>query len=230
MVMKIHHAVTDGVGGVGLLPIFTDLEPDPAEAPTLSNGARRPARTRPVADARREQFASLATSAAASVQDVAMHPGATVSMVPRAARSTAKLLAPATSSLSPVTTGRGLDRHFEIVHVGLEDLAAAGKAVGGTVNDAFLAAVVGGLQRYHQRHGHTVDELRVTMPINLRSAEDRPGGNRFTPGAVRRAGLRSRTRRRAWRPSAGSPGAGERSRPSGSRTSSPASSAISPAR
>ena len=180
MVMKIHHAVTDGVGGVGLLPIFTDLEPDPPEAPTLGNGAHRPARTRP-SPSTAEQFASLATSAAASVQDAAMHPGASMSMVPRAARSTAKLLAPATSSLSPVTTGRGLDRRFEVVHVGLDDLAAAGKAVGGTVNDAFLAAVVGGLQRYHERHGHTVDELRVTMPINLRSADDAPGGNRFTP-------------------------------------------------
>ena len=180
VVMKVHHAVTDGVGGVGLLPVFTDLEPDPAEAPTRGNGKRRRPAGRP-SPSTAAQVASLATAAAASVQDVAMHPGAAVTRVPRAARSTAKLLAPATTSLSPVTTGRGLDRRFEVVDVGLEDLAAAGKAVGGTVNDAFLAAVVGGLQRYHLRHGRSVEELRVTMPINLRSAEDRPGGNRFAP-------------------------------------------------
>ena len=54
------------------------------------------------------------------------------------------------------------------------------RSVGGTLNDAFLAAVVGGFARYHERHGAR-GELRVTMPINVRRDDDERGGNRFTP-------------------------------------------------
>ena len=80
-----------------------------------------------------------------------------------------------------MTTERGLDRHLVTLDVPLDDLVRAGHAVDGTVNDAFLAAVVGGLRRYHERHGEHPDELRVTMPISVRREGDDPGGNRFTP-------------------------------------------------
>ena len=40
---------------------------------------------------------------------------------------------------------------------------------------------MGGLRRYHLRHGVAVESLRVTMPISTRRAGDAPGGNRFTP-------------------------------------------------
>jgi hypothetical protein len=48
------------------------------------------------------------------------------------------------------------------------------------VNDAFLAAVAGGMRHYHEKHGVTVGELTVTMPISIRTADDPPGGNRAT--------------------------------------------------
>lgn len=47
-------------------------------------------------------------------------------------------------------------------------------------NDAFLAAVGAGLRRYHERHGTSVDKLRVTMPISIRRPEHPIGGNRIT--------------------------------------------------
>ena len=62
----------------------------------------------------------------------------------------------------------------------LDDLTRAAAAAGGTVNDAFMAAVTGGLRRYHDRHGAPVDELRVTMPISIRRPDDPIGGNRIT--------------------------------------------------
>ena len=48
------------------------------------------------------------------------------------------------------------------------------------MNDAFLAGVTGGLRIYHQRHGAEIDQLRVTMPISIRTTDDGPGGNRIT--------------------------------------------------
>jgi diacylglycerol O-acyltransferase len=52
--------------------------------------------------------------------------------------------------------------------------------VGGTLNDAFVASVTGGLRRYHERHGVSVEELRITLPISIRKEDDPVGGNRIT--------------------------------------------------
>ena len=61
-------------------------------------------------------------------------------------------------------------------------MKAASKRIDGRLNDAFLAAVAGGLDRYHRTHGVTVDQLRMTMPINVRPKGDvAVGGNQFVP-------------------------------------------------
>ena len=49
-----------------------------------------------------------------------------------------------------------------------------------TLNDAFLAAIAGGMRRYHERHLAMVDHLRVSMPVSVRAEGDAPGGNRVT--------------------------------------------------
>ena len=77
-------------------------------------------------------------------------------------------------------TDRSLDRHLAMLAVDLADLRRASKSVGGTLNDAFVAAVTGGLRRYHEHHGAAVDDLRITLPISTRKEDDPPGGNRIT--------------------------------------------------
>jgi diacylglycerol O-acyltransferase len=88
-------------------------------------------------------------------------------------------------------TERHLGRQLMTLDVPLDRLRAAAKEAGGTLNDAYLAAVAGGLREYHERHGAGAGDLRVTLPINLRRPEDPIGGNRITlqrcliPAAVR---------------------------------------------
>ena len=48
---------------------------------------------------------------------------------------------------------RGLGRRLDMFDVPLDDMRRAAKATNGSVNDVFVAAVVGGLRRYHERHG-----------------------------------------------------------------------------
>ncbi len=67
-----------------------------------------------------------------------------------------------------------------MLEVRLDDLSRAASAAGGTVNDAFMAGLTGGLRRYHDRHGVWVDKLRVTLPISIRGPDDPIGGNRIT--------------------------------------------------
>jgi WS/DGAT/MGAT family acyltransferase len=172
LVVKVHHSMTDGVGGIGLMWLFTDSQPHP-DSPVDLGANRRPApkRGRPY---------SLA-SAPETLKSAITDPLGSMRSVSKTAGSALKILAPARRSLSPLTTGRGLDRHLEVIEVPLRDLEKAGHAVGGTVNDAFMAAIVGGLRRYHVAHGEYPTELRVTMPISVRRAGDDAGGNRFTP-------------------------------------------------
>jgi WS/DGAT/MGAT family acyltransferase len=98
----------------------------------------------------------------------------------REARSLAHFVRPVTDTRSPVMRDRRLLRHFELLDVPVADLRAAGAAVGGNLNDAFVAGIAGGMRIYHQRHAACVAALRVTMPISVRADDDRLGGNRIT--------------------------------------------------
>src|SRR5207245_1639466 len=64
-----------------------------------------------------------------------------------------------------------------------DDIKSTAKGLGGTVNDAFVTAIAGGAAAYHRSQGADVDELRMTMPVNVR--DDRSaGGNAFSPTRV----------------------------------------------
>ena len=85
-------------------------------------------------------------------------------------------------------TKRGMSRWLDGFDVSLESMRSAAHTVDGSVNDAFLASVAGGLRRYHERHDTHVDALRVTMPINLRRSDDPTASNLPSLTAVDPAG------------------------------------------
>jgi diacylglycerol O-acyltransferase / wax synthase len=175
MVIKVHHSMTDGVGGMKLLMMLFDLEREPAAA-----GPEEQLEDLPV-------FAPLGivrrglTNAFAAVRATARDPRGALGEAARVASSLASFLAPATVPRSPIIGARSLARRLGTLDVALDDLKRAAKAVGGSLNDAFLAAVVGGLERYHDLHGYAPDDLRMVMPINLRGESAPLGGNHFTP-------------------------------------------------
>ena len=83
--------------------------------------------------------------------------------------SAGRLLCSASEPLSDLWTGPiALSVAFSVVESPLDALKKSAKAVGGTPNDAFMAAVTGGLALYHEAHGSNPDALRVNMPINVR--------------------------------------------------------------
>ena len=56
----------------------------------------------------------------------------------------------------------------------LEKIKALGRDLGGTVNDVMLAAVTGGLRRYLEANGETIDflDIQAVVPVNLRNNGD----------------------------------------------------------
>jgi hypothetical protein len=98
--------------------------------------------------------------------------------------SLAKVAGGSPARPSPLLRGRGLARRLHDLEAPAEALRAAGHAAGGTLNDAYLAALAGGLARYHARHDVTVDELPMALPVSLRRAGQDAGGNRFAGARI----------------------------------------------
>ena len=189
-VIKVHHSMTDGVGGMKLLMMLFDLEPDPDPPGPTDEFHDVPAFTpfalvgRSLDYQRRRAWGIFQHALANTVnaaRGAARDPEAAVQEASRVTRSLASFLAPATTPRSPIIGARSLARRLAALEVPLDDLKRAAKSVGGSLNDAFLASVVGGIQRYHELHGVEPAELRMVMPINLRGEGTALGGNHFTP-------------------------------------------------
>jgi diacylglycerol O-acyltransferase / wax synthase len=192
LAMKVHHSVTDGVGGMALLAELVDLERDPEthvdedlpEVPApeafgsvaLVRDSLTHTRRRLLGIARR-----IPGRVVANTISVVRDPAGTALNVSITARSIAKMLVPASAPMSPVMRDRGLGRCLAMLNVGLDDLRRTAKNAEGSLNDVFLAAVVSGLRRYHERHGTVIEALRMSLPINLRTSDDDMAGNRFAP-------------------------------------------------
>jgi WS/DGAT/MGAT family acyltransferase len=190
-ITKIHHSVTDGIGGLHMAAMLFDLDrrgTDLGPMPDAPHGA--------VAGLRGRLRQGVSFSAKTTVDDVRSAIGAGGEFVKEAvtdpigmatsasemAASLSRMLAPASEPLSQVFGERSLSVYFDLIDVPLDDLKKAGKVGRGTLNDAFVAGVVGGLRRYHERHGTIPDALRVNMPVNLRSPSDTSAqGNAWVP-------------------------------------------------
>lgn len=188
VIIKIHHAVTDGVGGMRLMSQLFDLERhdavmrtvDPDAVPQGEMTQSLPLLAESVAH-QAECVAARARRMAGGVLGAARHPLGGARDAAKGLSSTARLLRPARGPMSPLMTNRSSRLHFETFDVPLADLKAAARRTQGKLNDAFLAASAIGLRLYHETHGQRAEALRVNMPINLRTDESLVGGNNWVP-------------------------------------------------
>ncbi len=175
LVLKVHHSVTDGVGGVRLL--LTLLDSSRRSASPFSGPATEGRGLQPT----NRPLPARVLAAAGEVLADAVHLPETVGNVMRTAMSIGRLVAPAGGRRSSVLVGHSTDWRFDACERPLGDLKRAGAAANASINDVFLAALAGGLHRYHLAHGQKIEELRLTLPVNLRKASDPLGGNKFVP-------------------------------------------------
>jgi len=196
VILKIHHAITDGVGGMAMAASLFDLTDDPdarpvQEIPDVEDTGHEDSADRLLegteyaAKTAVGQIKGVADGAKKLVTGTVTDPVGTVKSSVDFTSSAARILAPASTPLSPVMRGRSLGVHFAILECQLDALKVAGKSNGGTLNDAFMAFVAGGIAKYHAAHGVSLEEapdVRVNMPVNLRPKTDAPtSGNRWVP-------------------------------------------------
>lgn len=171
--VKLHHSLTDGLGGIQLLTqLHSRTRRHNPDKPRPPAGQPRPA----------GQSAALARQLAAATRWA----GGAVGLLTRpdravgVARSLQRVLGPPPAPGSPLLAGRSRSWRFLSHEVPLADLKAAARAAGGSVNDAFLAALLGAFRLYHGRLGAPLEVMPIAFPISLRADDHAAGGNRFT--------------------------------------------------
>jgi WS/DGAT/MGAT family acyltransferase len=181
---KTHHCLVDGVGSVDVAYLLLDTEPNPADRPTPPVATTdRDSLLRPFHPPQPVvQAAQAGAHAALAGLHAALHPRQAFAR----SRSLAELIvrdevigAPRTSLNVPI----GSTRRFATVTVPLSDLKAIRRGLGGSVNDAALAACTSGLRRLLLSRGEEPPEqgLRAMVPMNVREASEHLGlGNRIS--------------------------------------------------
>jgi diacylglycerol O-acyltransferase len=187
LLMKMSHCITDGLGAIELDRQLRDFERDQDRGPMPPLPV--PEDVTPVElmtkDLRRMPV-SLISGAGRLVAGglrragrVVRSPAGTASEVTAFVGSLRRVVGGPPVDPSPLFRRRSLNRRLETLAVPLADLKQAAKAVGCSVNDAYIAALCGALRRYHEHLGVPVDALPLAMPVSLRSADDPAGGNRW---------------------------------------------------
>lgn len=159
--LKLHHASTDGLGTMQLMAALHDTV---VPSPDQDTGAAPSVVGRALGLARR-----ITTRPAAALRDGLDY-----------GQSLQRVLAPQLPEPSPLLAGRSTNWRLAALDVDLDALRRAGKEAGGSVNDAYLAALLGGYRRYHDAMGAPIAEMPMAIPVSVRREGDTAGGNKFT--------------------------------------------------
>ena len=184
LVPKMHHALVDGVAAIDVGTVLLDPTEEPIDIDP-SDGEWEPKpyeRTRHMARLAATPFVRaqrLMLDTAARALDTS--PRSAAADLKRASELVAELTrtrpqAPMTPLNNPISP----NRRFAIVRADLAALKAAGKAAGGTVNDALLAVVAGMMRSYLAGLAIEADPVAL-VPVSVRREDERGEmGNRIS--------------------------------------------------
>ncbi|HET6963359.1 MAG TPA: wax ester/triacylglycerol synthase family O-acyltransferase [Acidimicrobiales bacterium] len=190
LVEKIHHALVDGIGGVDVAMLQLDTEPHPAPAgagPTSPDGAvgaksGSPGAVGLLARALLDMVEEPVAAARAATRRMAHPAGAILEsrrLVGAAADLLGDLRAPHTSLNDPI----GPRRVYRVVRQPLERIRRSAHALGGSVNDAVLAAVASAVYDLLEHRGEDLQgaRLHALVPVSVRSDDEHEAlGNRVS--------------------------------------------------
>lgn len=191
LVQRMHHAITDGKGGLRISEQFVDLERDaPGPPPDPFVGAEPPAPHPSWLERSLASTADRATGVAGATADAVRWAAgglrdpqrfaALGTEVLDTAQSLRRQLAVTDRGHSPVWQGRSDERRFVVGSLPFAPVREAATAAGVSINDVFVTATLRGAAAAHRAIGHPVSELRVAIPVSTR-ANDAAGGNSFSP-------------------------------------------------
>ncbi len=185
--MKVHHALMDGLSGMQLASAMYDAEPTSAAVPPASPWRPEPLPTPAelIAEALREQVGHPLRAAGQAARSLASSPALTALGVGAAAGGVRSIidLGPRPPSVFDVPVGPA--RRFAMTEAPFQRFREIKDSLGGTVNDIVLTVVASALHRYlrGRREPTKGRSIRLLVPVSVRAADD-PFGNRVAPAFV----------------------------------------------
>lgn len=193
LVQKMHHALTDGERGVQLSLQYLDFE---REVPPPQGGSERDDEQnddqRAVDDGAHPDASipglgaltdglQIPLAVARRVRELLSDPSSLPGATAAATRTVSSLVGQFTETdrgRSPLWTERSLHRSVQVARAPFTESKRVSRALGGTLNTAFLTMAAEAAGDYHRRLGTPVESLRASMAISTRT--DRSGSNAFS--------------------------------------------------
>ncbi len=175
VVLKVHHAVVDGVAGANLLAHLCSLQPDappPQPLPGAGGG-------------------NLLQIAASGLMGFASRPLRLATVVPATMRTLVETLlraregrtmaAPFSAPPTPFNAPLSRQRNIAYTQLDMRDVKRVKDRFGVTINDVVVALCAGALRRFLLERGELPDApLVATVPVSVHDKSDRPGRNHST--------------------------------------------------
>jgi WS/DGAT/MGAT family acyltransferase len=169
VLLKLHHALTDGAGAYAVAVGLLDGLPLTARAAAAGRDLAALPQPRSALDTVKDTFAQAGETA-----------GIASSLV-RAARPPS--LASLVSPVSPLSAPASAERRLGFVRLPAADVRRIRRAHGGTGNDVVLAVLSGALREWLVNRGQRADgrTLRALIPVSMRGrSRPEPGGNKLS--------------------------------------------------
>jgi diacylglycerol O-acyltransferase len=186
--LKVHHAMIDGISGMQLAAVLYDVNPEPPEPPVASawNPEPEPARADLVREAIFHQLTHPVQAVIDGLDQVLQAPAMTALGLGAIASGVGSIFGMGARPPSPFDVRIGPNRRFAMTEAPLQRFRDVKDALGGTVNDVVLTVVAGALHellkaRREPTRGRT---LRVMVPVSVRAGTDDGAGNRVAPAFV----------------------------------------------
>ncbi len=190
LLLRLHHAIADGVRALHMMANLLDLEPDPLGG-TVATLEQTGSRLQVMRDQLVKRTSEAVTtqqrrarSAAEIMIDMTWRPVGVVSGAASYVRSALRTYTDVAAAPSPVLGARSRARVFAVLELPLGDMREVAKANSATINDVFLTGLLGGMRKYHESHGEPVQDIPLAIPIDLARGDSPTSGNHFSAAVM----------------------------------------------
>lgn len=195
---KMHHTVTDGLGGIRIAEQYMDFEhhtddPGPTDLDEyfVKDAADEPVQTNSTSEVFSEatellmRGGEIARKALGEIALGAADPSLLVERgldAVRGGKAIAGQLKPdENSSPSPLWSKRSRRRSFHTLSLPQDAALNAARSMGGKLNDLFVTAAVEAACRYHDEFDAPVETLNISFIVSTYGDAKSKGSNSFTP-------------------------------------------------
>lgn len=186
--LKVHHAMIDGLSGMSLAAALYDLSPDPPTplAPTPWEPEPEPSRQELLREAIGLLSAHPVQAMSAAAENVRRSPALAALGLGSVLSGVRSIFGMGARPASSLDVRIGPNRRFAMTEAPVQRFKEIKDALGGTVNDVVLTVVGGALHRVLEARGEPTRgrTLRVMVPVSVRGPGDDPLGNRVAPAFV----------------------------------------------